>query len=50
MLYFLLLNFVVVVISEATYLLFDIGCISTVSDDMLLAIATMNILISEDVG
>ena len=39
-----------VTISEVNHLLSDVGHISAVSNDKLLAVATMNILISEDVG
>ena len=49
----LLLSFVAVAISEITHPLFDVGRISAVSDDELLAVVTVNItvnVISEDVG
>ena len=38
-----------VAISKVTNPLFNVECISTVSDDKLLAAVTVNILISEDV-
>ena len=46
----LLLNFVVVAISEVNHQPFDVGRISTVNDDELLAIVTVNILFFDDIG
>ena len=46
---FLSLNFIAVAISKVPHQIFDVGRISTVSDDQLLAVVTVNILISEDV-
>ena len=48
---FFITHFVAITVSEVMLLLFDLGCISTISDAELLAVVVIvNILFFEDVG